>query len=64
MNADLVRWLFERKAIFALVAIVCLTVLRFTEHLADTTFGLCFSGVVAGFLTASVLGDKALTSTP
>lgn len=54
MNTDLVKWLFERKAIFALIAILCLTLLRFTEHLADATFGLCFGSVIT-LLTVDIL---------
>lgn len=60
MSEALVKWLTEKRGIFALIAVLCLTFLRYTEHLGDTPFGLCFSAVVAGFLTASVMGDKAL----
>lgn len=54
MNSDLVKWLFERKAIFALISILCLTMLRYSEHLNDTTFGLCFGSVVT-LLTVDIL---------
>lgn len=54
MNADLVKWLFERKAVFALIATLCLTALRFREHMSDTTFGLCFGSVV-GLLAIDIL---------
>lgn len=53
MNDSLVKWLFERRAVFALISVICLTILRFNEHLSDTTFGLCFGSVV-GLLTAEV----------
>lgn len=61
MTSDLVKWLFERKAIFALVCVVCLTVLRALEHLSDATFASCFVTLVGGFLTASVMSDKTTT---
>lgn len=58
MSEALIKWLTERRGVFAIVCILCITVLRFNERLSDTTFGLCFSAVVAGFLTADVFGSK------
>jgi hypothetical protein len=64
VSEALVKWLTERRGIFAIVCALCLTFLRYTEHLSDTTFGLCFAAVVSGFLTASVLGDKSSAVAP
>lgn len=55
MSADLIKWLFERAAIFGIICVVCLTVLRAMDSLSDSTFSGCFTAVVAAVFALNFL---------